>query len=125
MAETAAQIWKSSNFTIERKESDQSGTVVFRMSGPFTARDMYSSMSPDRFNAVFDAPQGGEAPRIYRVDLTEVPYMDSAGLGLMVRLYARCQSKGIQLIVVGAGPRVLELFRITKIGELLQPKSAL
>jgi anti-anti-sigma factor len=48
--------------------------------------------------------------------------MDSAGLGKMMRLYARFRSRGVQLKVTGASPRVLELFCLTKIDDLLLPK---
>jgi hypothetical protein len=41
-----AQVWKSSTFAIERKEGKAPGAVVFRLSGPFTARDMFSTLSP-------------------------------------------------------------------------------
>ena len=37
---TQVQIWKSSPFTIERKQGKAPGTVIFRLCGPFTARDM-------------------------------------------------------------------------------------
>lgn len=48
--------------------------------------------------------------------------MDSTGLGIVMRLHVRCRSRGIQLIVTGAGPRVLELFRLTKVDDLLLAK---
>ncbi len=86
MAQAAAQMWKSSSFTIERHESEESGNIDFRVSGPFTARDMYGSISPEAFDSLFDSPPGGKEPRIHLVDLTEVPYMDSAGLGVLVPL---------------------------------------
>lgn len=41
-----AQIWKSTKFTIERSQGKMPGTVIFRLSGPFTARDMHASLSP-------------------------------------------------------------------------------
>lgn len=36
-----AQVWKNSKFTIERNHGTTPGTVVFRLSGPFTVRDMH------------------------------------------------------------------------------------
>ena len=53
------------------------------------------------------------------LDLTDVPYMDSAGLGIIVRHYVRCKSKGVRLIVAGAVPRVLDLFKMTKVDGLI------
>ena len=47
-------------------------------------------------------------PTVYVFDLTEVPYMDSTGLGMVVRHYVRCQDKGVRFIAAGVSPRVLE-----------------
>jgi anti-anti-sigma factor len=49
------------------------------------------------------------------LDLTDVPYMHSSGLGMIVRHYVRCQGKGVRLIAAGVSPRVLELFKLTKV----------
>jgi anti-anti-sigma factor len=118
MSKIEAQIWKSSRFTIERATTKAQGTV-FRFSGPFTARDMYSTMSPDAFRDILESVPGDEQPAVYIFDLTEVPYMDSHGLGMLVRHYVRCQSKGIRLSITGMSPRVQELFKITKMESVL------
>lgn len=60
-----------------------------------------------------------EPPTLNILDLTAVPYMDSAGLGVIVTHYERCQGKGIRIIVANASPRVLELFRMTKVDGIL------
>lgn len=118
MPTVATQIWKGSRFTVERAESETHGTV-FRFSGPFTARDMYSSMSPDAFRDIFESVPGDERPPVHIFDLTEVPYMDSMGLGMLVSHYVRCQNKGIRLSITGMSPRVQELFRITRMENVL------
>ena len=51
-------------------------------------------------------------------DLSEVPYIDSCGLGLIVGHFVRCQSKGIAFIAAGVGSRVLDLFKTTKVDHL-------
>jgi hypothetical protein len=38
-----AQIWKGTTFCIDRLPGKTPGTVIFRFTGPFTARDMYGS----------------------------------------------------------------------------------
>ena len=113
-----SEIWKSSRFTIERAHSESRGTV-FHFSGPFTARDMYTSMSPDAFRNIFESAPGDAQPDAYIFDLTDVPYMDSMALGMLVSHYVRCQNKGIRLSITGAGPRVLELFRLTRTDTVL------
>lgn len=121
MATNEAQVWKGSRFSIARDESAAPATIRFRLSGPFTARDMYGSISPADFRGLL-APAGFN-PTAHIFDLSEVPYMDSTGLGLLVTHYSHCQRNGIRLVIAGATPRVLELFQITKVDTLLQPTS--
>jgi anti-anti-sigma factor len=118
MALNKAQVWRSSGFTIERCDGKEPGTVNFRLTGPFTARDMYGSISPTTFREIFECVEG-EQPGVHVVDLTLVPYMDSMGLGVIVGHYVRCQGKGVKMILKGASPRVLELFRIAKVDAVL------
>jgi anti-anti-sigma factor len=54
------------------------------------------------------------------VDLTLVPYMDSMSLGVIIGHYVRCQGKGFRMIVKGASPRVLELFKIANVEMVLR-----
>ena len=112
------QLWKSARLTIERAESDMDGTV-FRFSGPFTARDMYHSLSPETVHNIFEPAPGNRLLAKHVFDLAEVPYMDSLGLGMLVSHYVRCRSKGIPMRITGISPRVQELFNITKIESVL------
>jgi anti-anti-sigma factor len=114
---TQAQIWKGTPFSIERKEGKAPGTLIFRLCGPFTARDMFGSLTPDALHNMLDfqSTPSEQPPAVNILDLTDVPYMDSTGLGMMVRHYVRCQGKGVRLIAAGVSPRVLELFRLTKV----------
>lgn len=92
--------------------------MVFKLSGPFTARDMYGKLTPDALKTLFEIPAGSSINRQI-FDLSSVPYMDSAGLGMMVTQLVRCQNQGVKLTAVGVTPRVLELFRITKVDGLI------
>ena len=116
---TVAQIWKSTKFTVERNQGKTPGTIIFRFSGPFTARDMYSCLSPDAFRKIFESPSDTEQPSVHILDLSEVPYIDSRGLGMLVSHYVRCQRNGTRMLVAGAGPRVLQLFQLTKVGTFI------
>jgi ABC-type transporter Mla MlaB component len=112
-----AQLWKDTPFSIERKEGKASGAVIFHLCGPFTARDMYGSLTPLGLRNMLDFQSipDEEPPAVNIFDLTEVPYMDSAGLGIVVGHYVSCQRKGIRLIAAGVGPRVPELLKMTKL----------
>jgi anti-anti-sigma factor len=118
---TQPQTWKANPFTIVREEGKGPGTVIFRLRGPFTARDMYGAVAPvDLDNMMnFQSPQDETPPTLNILDLTDVPYMDSAGLGRIVRHYVHCRGKGIRMIAAGVGPRILELFKITKVDAVI------
>jgi anti-anti-sigma factor len=121
MTNPQPQIWKATSFRIERNEGNAPSTVIFRLSGPFTARDMYSSLTPldlqNMFN--FQSMPAEKPPTLNILDLTGVPYMDSAGLGMIVNHYVYCKGKGINLVVTGVTPRVMELFKMTKVDATL------
>jgi anti-anti-sigma factor len=110
-----AQVWKSTKFAIERHQGKAPGTVIFRLTGPFTARDMYGALSPDVLRGTFEAEDDGAPQALHIIDLTEVPYVDSSGLGLMVSHYVRCQHRGVRLVVAGASARVVQLFELTHV----------
>jgi anti-anti-sigma factor len=116
-----AQIWKGIPFTIERKEGKAPGTVIFHFRGPFTARDMFGTLAPIALDNIlsFQSTPSDEPPALNILDLTDVPYMDSAGLGRIVRHYVHCRGKGIRMVAAGASSRVLELFRMTKVDSVI------
>lgn len=118
MGEIHAQVWKGSKFTIGLVESGVAGTLIFHFSGPFTARDMYNSLTPDALHNLFESASSDEA-KVHIFDLTEVPYVDSTGLGMMVTHFVRCQAKGVRLVLAGAGPRVEQLFKLSHVEHLM------
>lgn len=113
-----AQVWKSTQFSIERSAGKEPGTVIIRLTGPFTARDMYGSLSPAAMRNTFEAVEGGQTETLHILDLTEVPYVDSSGLGLIVSHYVRCQNRGIRLVAAGVSERVVQLMEMTKVDKL-------
>jgi anti-anti-sigma factor len=119
---TQAPISNRLPLTFERKESEVPGTVIFHFSGPFTAHAVFECQSSDAVSKMFDLQlmlPTGEAPAVNIFDLTDVPYMDSSGLGMVIRHYVRCQDKGVRFIAAGVGPRVLELFRLTNVDAVI------
>jgi anti-anti-sigma factor len=113
-----AQVWKSSKFTIDRNQGKTPGTVIFRLSGPFTARDMHSSLSPIELRNTFESEEG--TPHVLHImDLSDVPYIDSAGLGLIVSHYVRCQGRDVRLVLAGVNPRVVQLLEMTRVDGFL------
>ncbi len=119
---TQAEISNRLPLTFEREVDEAPGTVVFHFSGPFTARTVFECQSPDAVSKMFDLQlmlPTGETPTLNIFDLTDVPYMDSTGLGMVVRHYVRCQDKGVRFIAAGVSPRVLELFQLTNVDTVI------
>jgi anti-anti-sigma factor len=113
--------------TFEREVGEAQGTVVFRFSGPFTARTVFECQSPEAVSKLFDLQlmlPTGEPPTVNIFDLTDVPYMDSSGLGMVVRHYVRCQDKGVRFMATGVSPRVLELFKLTNVDAVIPMTAA-
>ena len=82
---------------------------VLTLSGPLTA-----SNAPIFQNAM----RREEPAETVILDLTEVPYIDSAGLGLLVTAYVSRQKSGRQMILSGINPRVQKLFEVTRVASL-------
>lgn len=53
------------------------------------------------------------------LDLTDLVYMDSMGIGTIVRLYVTARSNACTLRLINLGPRVRELLGITHLLNIL------
>src|SRR5262245_26930319 len=58
--------------------------------------------------------------RVVIIDLTGLTLMDSLGLGTVASLYASAQNAGRDLHVVNIGPRVRELFSVSRLLSLFE-----
>jgi anti-sigma B factor antagonist len=96
--------------TIDRADGKNPGTRVFRLSGPLTLRNLFELQSELRKSTL---------PSVTILDLSAVPYMDSAGMGLVMNHYVRCKTNGTKLVVSGANSRVMDLFKVTKVDAVL------
>lgn len=59
------------------------------------------------------------------VDLADVEFMDSSGLGVLVGAHKESIAHGGALVVVGPGPRIQKIFRITKLDKVFTVYSTL
>ncbi len=53
------------------------------------------------------------------LDLTNVSYMDSSGLGTIVGLYVSAKAANSQLKLINLNQRLKELFSITRLGQVM------
>jgi anti-anti-sigma factor len=101
--------------SIEQHPGKAPGTLILRLSGPVTLRNLFDLQAQLR--------SIDPLPPLTILDLAGVPYMDSAGMGAVVNHYVRCQGKGARLVAVAVSPRILELFKITKVDSII-PQAA-
>ncbi|WP_110926398.1 anti-sigma factor antagonist [Bacillus massiliglaciei] len=57
------------------------------------------------------------------VDLTDVSYMDSTGLGVFVGLFKNIKANNGEFVLVGLSERLRRLFDITGLAEIIDIKS--
>jgi anti-sigma B factor antagonist len=58
--------------------------------------------------------------RFFVLDLSGISYMDSAGLGLLLTVFATIRNQGGDLKLLNVAPRVRELFHTTKLDQVFQ-----
>jgi len=92
-----------------RRPGTRSGVEILSLSGPFTLGNMFQ----------LQRELQQLTPPYLIFDITNVPYMDSAGLGLLVNSFVSAQKNGRKIAVSGVAPRIMTLFEMTKVDNIL------
>ncbi len=79
----------------------------------------------DHHNAVsvrgeIDALLCREHPRRVAIDLSEIGFMDSSGLGLIMGRYALMQKLGGELILKDPNERIVRIFELAGLGRIVK-----
>jgi anti-sigma B factor antagonist len=93
---------------IERFENGIHGQSVLCLKGPLTIETFPSFQSAVR----------NEGASTVILDLTDVPYIDSSGLGSLVSAYVSRQKAGQRVVLSGVNERILLLMEITRVEPL-------
>jgi len=96
----------SEPLVIDLLEGDKQG--VLRLKGPLTVATL----------GLFENAIRREQSGTVILDLTHVPYIDSAGLGCLLAAYVSCQKSGRRVALTGVNDRVLKLFEITRVDSI-------
>ena len=99
--------------TLESVAGQAPGCRILRLTGPLTLSGLFEFQNTLR----------SDPPPALILDLTAVPYMDSAGMGAIINYFVSSQRAGRKLVVAGVNGRVMELFRMTKVEGLLTMKA--
>jgi anti-sigma B factor antagonist len=96
--------------TFERIDDKPNGTRIFRLNGPLTLSNIFEIQAAFRAEPL---------PRVTVIDLSQVPFMDSTGIGVIINSYVHCRKGGVELEVEGVNYRVMELFKLTHVDKLI------
>lgn len=92
-----------------QRPGSRDGVEILSLSGPFTLGNMFElQRTLQNTNA-----------RYLIFDIAQVPYMDSAALGLLVNSFVSAQKNGRKIAIAGAAPRIIALLEMTKLDSLL------
>ncbi len=94
--------------TVERFEGVAEDQRILLLRGPITIET-----TPH-----FERAIRNECAITMILDLSDVPYIDSVGLGSLVAAYVSHQKNGRCLVLTGVKPRVEKILEITKVKDI-------
>lgn len=86
-----------------------SGTAILRVTGPLTIHNFFEFQDLSRKQ---DAP-------LLLIDLSDVPYIDSAALGSLVGIHISRGGSQRKYAIVGANDRLQNLFKVSAVSQFL------
>jgi len=86
------------------------GTVVLSLSGPLTLANIFTFQNDLR----------AIKPNCLIMDLSGVPFMDSAGLGVVMNYYVSAQGSNRKFFLAGVNDRINALIQMTKVDSVLK-----
>jgi anti-sigma B factor antagonist len=99
---------ESSQMKVQGRAGSRAGQHILKISGPIK----YGSLEP-----LQEAIQEARAQGLI-LDLTDVPYMDSSAVGVLVQVYVSCRKSQRQLALVGVSDRVKNVLHLASVDIL-------
>lgn len=96
--------------TFSCSEGAKDGVLIVALDGPLLLGNLFD------FQSAFRELK----PPCLILDLSNVPYMDSAGLGVLMNGYVSAQSNLREFFVVGINERIQALLEMTKVDQILK-----
>jgi len=90
------------------KIEDFPGATVLRLHGPLLLGNFFPLQTMVR----------SDKADLLIIDVTDMPYIDSAGIGCLVGAHVSREGSGRKLVLVGANDRLLTSLKVTKAEHL-------
>ncbi|MCG3137060.1 MAG: hypothetical protein HJJLKODD_00902 [Phycisphaerae bacterium] len=103
----------SSSGVLTLTREQQGDVVVVRVRGMAVA-EMAGQLS----RALQEAAQ--LQPKVMAVDLSELGFISSTGLGSIVAAHVSCQKYGTRLFLINPRPMIAEVLRVTRLNNLFK-----
>ncbi len=85
-----------------------SGATVLRIHGPLLLGNFFPLQTKVR----------SDNSDLLIIDVSDMPYIDSAGIGCLVGAHVSRENSGRKLILAGANDRLLTSLKVTKVDQL-------
>jgi len=96
-------------FAFEILPGRDRSTRILRLTGPLVLQNIFELQNE----------MAKEHLPLTIFDMAGVPYMDSAGMGVIINYYVSATKRGHKVVAAGTSDRVLELFRITRVDSVI------
>ena len=96
--------------TITSVQGAHEGETILQLNGPITLSTFFGFR---------DVLRAEKTAKTVILDFSQVPYMDSAGVGAIVNAHVSCLNSGRRLVLVAVQDRIRTLMKVTRVEEVL------
>jgi anti-sigma B factor antagonist len=99
---------------MEYKIEDQAGYQLITLSGRLIEKNQADGLI-EEFEGLTS-----NGPKRYLLDLTELEYVNSTGLNLLIGMFTQARNSGGELVIGGISPKVKKLMVMTKLDSIFK-----
>jgi len=97
--------------TITETQGAHEGERILQLNGPLTITTLFGFR---------DLLRGEKTAKTVILDCSQVPYVDSAGVGAIVNAHVSYLNSGRRLVLVAVQDRIRTLMKVTRVDEVLR-----
>jgi len=98
---------------LNKEDMNKSFIYVLHLSGNFVME------ISDEFNLLMTTLVTGGMKKVV-FDLTDLKYIDSTGIGIIINFTKQVRTKGGDLVFFNVNPKILEIFHLVKLNDFIQ-----